>query len=713
MGKASRKKEDQTTTPSPFPYPVPTSSPEIGFLPLRLRYILLILAIITTITYSNTFHASFQFDDSSNIIENLKIRKISNFFDLSGARSIGYLSFALNYYFGKLDVFGYHLVNLIIHITNGFLVYSLVLLLIRSATWSHDIDTRIDRGSSSPSNKGDDLQSTLTDSPLMTASWIAWITALLFAVHPIQTQAVTYIVQRFTSLATLFYLVTIVSYLKWRIAGSTRQKSRFIWYGLALLATAFAMKTKEISFTLPFMILLIEMVFFRPIVKKQWAFLTPFILTLLIIPLSHPEVMGEAEAGFAKQTMSISRQDYLFTQFRVIMTYLRLLLIPNHQNLDYDFPIFHSFFHPVVFSSFLFLSCLFALGVFLSFTPRWISVREDPYPRLIGFGFLWFFLALSVESSFIPISDVIFEHRLYLPSIGFFMSITMIGHRVFLILPPRTKIDGQFSGPSLRTLINLSVPMILLSLAVLTYQRNLVWQSRITLWNDVVTKSYNKARPHNALGFAYADQGQMEEAIEEYNLAIEIQPNYTLAYNNLGIAYKALGRTEDSLMAYNKAISLQPASVKPHYKAKPHYNLGIAYKDLEQYDEAEKEFRAALDLKKDFPEAHFNLGLVYEKTGRMKEAVSEYQTGLRLNPEDAMAHYRLGNLWSDQGNLKEAVMEYKEAIASNPDYSPPRFRLGVAYEDLAQLDKAIEQYQEAIDINPDDALSHNNLGGAL
>jgi len=384
----------QITPPSFFLWP--------NDFPVRSLAVLLLLSLLAALIYSNTFSIPFQFDDADNIVQNPQVKDLANFFDLSGSRYVGFLSFALNYSVGGLQVFGYHLVNLIIHIVNGFLVYSLVLLLFKAESQHSPLTTH--------------------DTQLTMVPWIALAAAMLFVVHPIQTQAVTYIVQRFASLVALFYLLTVVCYLKWRLASSEAQR-RSLWYWGAVLFTVLAMKTKENSFTLPFMILLVEAVFFRSATRRRWIALIPFLLTLPIIPLSHPGAMGEGEAGFAQGTAEISRSDYLFTQFRVIVTYIRLLFLPIGQNLDYDYPIYHSILEPVVVLSFLFLLSIFVLSLFVIFDSR--PTAQNSHLRLMGFGIVWFFLTMSIESSIIPLKDVIFEHRLYLPSVGFFMALSI------------------------------------------------------------------------------------------------------------------------------------------------------------------------------------------------------------------------------------------------------------------------------------------------
>jgi tetratricopeptide (TPR) repeat protein len=675
--------------------------------------VLILLSLLATLIYSNTFSSPFHLDDMSNIVQNLKIRDLSNFIDFSGSRYIGFLSFALNYYFGGLEVFGYHLVNLLIHITNGFLVYLLVLLLFRSAH----------------------------DSQSLSAPWIALVTALLFVAHPIQTQAVTYIIQRLASLAALFYLLAVVAYLKWRMVPPGL-RSRYGWYAVALLSTVLAMKTKENSFTLPFMLLLVEGIFFRPITLKKGMALIPFLLTLPIIPLARADRLGEAEVGLlVRQTDIIPMPDYLFTQFRVIVTYLRLLLFPIHQNLDYDYPVYHSLFHPAVFFSFLLLFGLFALAVYLlirSQRPSSLSQLSTQDSKLISFGILWFFLALSVESSVIPIRDVIFEHRLYLPSIGFFLASTVCvfsSHRALEAGRPRGDILSFLARP---TALGILVFLILMLLAVATYQRNRVWKNDLTLWEDVVSKAPGKARGHNGLGAAYQTMGRSKAAIQEYQTAVRLIPNYLEPHYNLGLVYQSLGRFEEAIQEYQTVLRLNPDFFEAHsnlgivYKhlgrfekaiqeyeraltLNPQYvsayiNLGSAYHAQGRFEEAARNYREALRLSPDFLEAHNNLGLVYQSLGRFEEAIQEYQTVLRLNPDFFEAHSNLGIVYKHLGRFEKAIQEYERALTLNPQYVSAYINLGSAYHAQGRFEEAARNYREALRLDPDSILAHINLG---
>jgi hypothetical protein len=374
---------------------------------------LLSIVIVGAIVYSNTLNASWHFDDTVAITENWSLRDLKGCFNsiFAANRSVGFFTFAVNYHFDKLNVVGYHLVNIAIHILNALLVYSLVILTLKTPVMA---------------------KSRLASH----ARFLALASGLIFVSHPIQTQAVTYIVQRFASLATLFYLLSLVLFVRARL--SIIQGKNFfsplhlVCYLLSLFSAFLAMHTKEIAFTLPFIICLYEFFFLESSFrswKKRLLYLLPFILTFAVIPANlgmlgkiekKPlgDVIGEIREQVQETTL-ISRKDYLLTQFNVIVTYIRLLFLPVNQNLDYDYPIARSLFQFPTFISFLFLLGILVLAIYLF-----------RIARLASFAIFWFFITLSVESSIIPIRDVIYEHRVYLPSVGFVILMAIFLHEV-------------------------------------------------------------------------------------------------------------------------------------------------------------------------------------------------------------------------------------------------------------------------------------------
>jgi tetratricopeptide (TPR) repeat protein len=653
----------------------PQKPDNAGFMQRTLVQILLI-AVLGFLAYSNTFHSPFQWDEKSQILENPLIKdpggpgSHAEGYAYNPRRFIGYLTFALNYQAGRFDVAGYHIVNLVVHIANAILVYFLVILVFRTPS----------------------MQRAAGSSPALSPVLIALFSALLFVSHPLQTQAVTYVVQRFTSLATLFYLFSIVSYVNSRLTpsmSSSKHRS-FLWYSLSFVSAVAAMQTKEIAFTLPVVIVLCELMFFEGEFKKRVLFLIPLLSTMLIIPLglagtagSFGDLLSDLGRGTSLQT-NLPRWDYLMTEMRVIITYIRLLFVPMGQNLDYDYPTYHSLFTLPVFVSFVFLLSVFGLVAYLLHASRAARLKPAPfapYYRFIGFGIVWFFVTLSVESSIIPIVDVIFEHRIYLPSAGAFAAITT----GVLLMAGRLRIE--------RLVVSVLV-VTTLAISGVTYARNNVWKSEIGLWEDVVRKSPHKARPHNNLGYLYFEEGRREEALREYQTALRINPRYADAHNNLGNVYYLQGRTDDALREFQAALK-----INPEY-ADAHNNLGSVYYSQGRSDEAIREFQAALKVNPHFAGAHFNLGLVYSAQVRLEEAIREFQAALRINPEHADVHNNLGSVYYLQGRTDDALREFQAALKIKPDHAGAHFNLALAYSSQDRIDEALREIQAALKINP-------------
>ena len=576
---------------------------------------LLILAAAAVAIYSNTFQVPFLWDDLTSITENPVIKNLENFFlnargyEFNPRRFVGYLTLAFNYSIGGLDVTGYHVVNLAIHIINSLLLYALILLTFRTPA--------VRTSALSPH-----------------AGLLALCAALLFVVHPIQTQAVTYIVQRLTSLTALFYLLSLCLYAQWRLAREehpAQGRKGLPLYIFSLITIVLAMKTKEIAFTLPVMVVLYEFCFFR---QRKLISLVPVLLTLAIIPFSLINIAKPVGvvlsdvSEITKVQAQISRWDYLLTQFTVITTYIRLLFLPVNQNLDYDYPVYESFWAVPVLLSFLFLLALVVLGVYLFVRSGWRQGEGRGGSRLAAFGVFWFFIALSVESSVIPIIDPIFEHRVYLPSAGFFIAFAT-GLAVMV-----QKVNSGAAAKGIAAVVITAVVV----LGGATYARNGVWQSETALWEDVVEKSPLKARPHNNLGSFYDKQGRSEEAVREILTAIQLKPDNDYAYYNLGIAYTGLGRIDDAIEAYRTAIRINPRS------ARAYNNLGILYGRQRQMDDAVQAFLKAIEINPDYVEGHHNLGVTYRVQGRLDEAAGEFRTVLSLNPDHAGARKNLESL---------------------------------------------------------------------
>jgi len=555
--------------------------------------------------YINTFHCSFQFDDRVFIIDNIAIRNIANLQSLWNyypCRFITFVSLALNYHFGQLNVFGYHLFNLAIHLSAALLVWWLVHLTLSCPVMKNNKITKH-------------------------AEMIALFSGLVFVSHPLQTEAVTYIWQRSTSMAAMFYLASLCLYVKSRLLRhSQREGSETIFYAGSLLAAISAMFTKENAITLPLVILLYENFFLfkkgvRGSLKCPQAAI-PFLCTLLIIPLTMIFNTGTAP----KEAVNIPPFDYLMTQFRVMLTYIRLLIVPINQNLDYDYPIVKNIFEPPVLLS---ISCL---GLIV-----WSAKRLFANYRLISFSICWFFLTLLPESSLLPLQDVIFEHRLYLP---------MAGYSIFLVSGLYYLLEKHTFKSTACVLL-----VIITWYSCLTFQRNSVWKNEMTMLNDVIQKSPHKERPLNNRGLIFSTQGKLPQAIADFTKAIEINPTYTNAYINRGFMYNKQGDFNLAILDYSRAIEINPR----------------------------------------LPEALIDRGNVFLKLGNTQQALSDFQNAVTLTPDNpyfADTYFDLGYIYYKQGNFIQAVSNYSKVIRINPNDTQAYNNRAVAYFQLKDYDRS-------------------------
>lgn len=598
------------------------------------------VSLLAIIIYSGTINYPFMFDDGMYIVNNPDIRDLSNFWPPFGTRYLTLLSFALNFKLGGLNTFGYHAVNIAVHAANAVLVFNLVRLIFRTPLMAGSESIAFNAG--------------------LAAS-------VLFAVHPVETQAVTYITQRFASLTALFYLVSVTAFLKWRFSSREGLRAK-AFYAAALISAVLAQFTKETGFTLPFMIILLEFAFFEG-GPRRFIPVIPFLLVLLIVPIMilapGPGAAGFVSdwnrAGQIQDLKGLSSYIYFLTEQRVILTYLRLLILPVNQNLDYDYPIAGSVTEPGVLIPLVFNTALFLSAVF--FLAR--SKRKGNGPGVAAsFGMLWFFITLSIESSFIPIYDVIFEHRVYLPSVGAFIAFSALLFSLTRYLREKAGVKASAGALTVIFLVITGLP-----LSAAAYKRNLVWQDEVSMWSDVAGKSPGKARAHNNLGHAYFTAGRVDEAIGEFGAALKISPLNAEAHYNLGNAYYKKRMLTEAVSEYRKAIS-----IKENY-AEAHYNLGNAYKNLGMMDEAISEFKAAVEAEPGKLNARSNLGLAYLSTGRVGEAIVQFKTVIELQPQSPWAHNNLGLAYSDLGRVEEAEYEFRTALEIKPDFEDARNNL--------------------------------------
>ena len=630
--------------------------------------VLIVAAAI--LAYWSATDAPFMYDDRWFIVDNPAVKDPAKL-HFSASRYVTLLTFALNYAATGTNPFGYHLVNLLIHIINGMLVWALVVVI-------YDTPAMKGAGVGAPS-----LWRTRSEGVARGGRgekyFIALAAALLFTAHPVQTQAVTYITQRFTSLAALFYLLSVVCYIWARLGGGRRPATATAYVG-AVVAARLAMKTKEISVTLPATLLLFEYALFPAAAGKTWVewkrrflLLTPFLAAALIVPFTFlyyghhgaPAGMGAAEAALLSEQLrdvtGLSARAYLFTQFPVLTTYIRLLFYPHPLHFIYDYPVYTSFFHLHVVLSFVFLSTilLFAVALLVMFS-RGGSSRDgskkgrSALALLASISILWFFITISVESTVIPIKAVIAEHRLYLPSVGAFVAVSCLLASIFFRPPKRRYFTVQSA------LCLILVLTVVLSAA--TFKRNKAWQDGVTFWTTEARYSPGRADVLNNLGAALWRAGRYDDAVESYRRALLIWPGYANAHNNLGVALMAAGDYEGAVGEYMTAIMYDAN------KAEAYHNMGLAYETKGHLKRAAAEYRRALVLRPDYIGARISLGIAIGNLGDLGGAAREFKRAIVLDGENPKAHYHLGVAMRETGDAAGAEAEFERALEIDPDF---------------------------------------------
>lgn len=578
----------------------------------------LLIALSAVVIYSNSFDCVFHFDDREHILEDFSIRDLTHFSKINtwsdiNSRPLSKFTFALNYKIHKISEFGYHLVNLIIHIISGIFVFLLVdwILFLLSKDDINNIRNR---------------------------KIISLFSALIFVAHPLQTQAVTYIIQRMTSLAGMFYLISIYTYARGRFSHTQNETiSRpLAFYILSIISGLLALFCKQNAVTFPAAMLLFEFFFVRDKEEKHYWRYTIILFALI----SSIFLVIVTTGNLPREVDSISRGDYLITQFKVIVMYIQLLVFPINQNLEHDFPVSHSLWDFKVMGSMIFILLIIYIGI-------WFYRRD----KGISFGIFWFFLTLSVESSIIPIRDVIVEHRLYLPMFGFSIAITGLLSRIF----SRKRFDYLIA----------LLTVVVLAFGIAAYNRNKIWKTSNSLWSDVVKKSPNKVRVYNNMGNTLLESGNLTGALANFNRVLNNTSRedeiYTYALYNVGYVFFKMGDYVKSNEIFKSVLEIEPE----HLKAL--INLGIIAENISEYDSAIKYYRRAHEIQPEDGTFLYNLGNVYLMKGEYDTSISYYMKTIEIIPEHAISMHNMGICYFEKGDLDNAIKYLRKALELMPN----------------------------------------------
>ena len=600
------------------------------------RIVLLLFLIVGFLIYSNTFDVPAQYDDY-HIFVNRSFDNLLQGAPFANTRLVADLTFAFNKWLSGPEVFSYHMVNLIIHICTAFLVYQLLFQILSFCGDRNALQYSSSNGTTKYAFPSlDDLH-----------FWPAFFGGLIFLIHPLATQAVTYVTQRYTSLATLFYTASIVFYLKARRITSDRQQQpdrrdskppflepyHLCWYTLSVLMAVLAMYTKEMSLTLPAVLVLTEFFFVQPNLEnvgKRSLYLLPLLATGLIIPYWHlPAIHGpqatadvvrilplldgpQATANVVKILPSwgqynLTRSTYFFSQLGVIWnTYLKLLVFPHGLSVEHDFFVSNSLLQPITFAASL---GLLSLAV--------IVVATLKNRRLVAFSIIWFFVTISVTSSFIPNNIFVAEHRVYLPMIG--LSFLTAG------------IYRYWEKP--RLFWSIAIPIVLL-LSTVTFMRNLIWKDDVTLWRDALAKAPGLSRPYNNYAVALTHAGRFDEAIAAYQKVL-VMPNKPFKRSDM-----------EKLLAM--------------------HNIPKVYADKGMYQEALRRYQALIGLYEEKTMIDpFSLSTVYLGMGGKKTVIDPFSL--------AAVYLAMANVFADAKQYEKALDAYQKSLEFIP-YNDKRLR---------------------------------------
>lgn len=539
-----------------------------------------LLCLATAAIYGHTLDVPLVFDDVANIEQNaaLDVETLS-WSELAEAawgsrdndRPLAYASFALNHALFGRDLAAYHVVNIGIHLAAGIVVYFLTLVTLSLGV------------ASDQSNDSRRL-----------SRWGALVAAAVFLVHPLQTQAVTYTVQRMTSLAALFYLLALLLY-----AVGRQQKNRpvrvVLWL-VALVSWILALGSKQIAATLPVAILLYELYFFRELSwqrsRRRLAWLlVPAAAVLGVVAAYYVDgdLGSRLERGYALRDFTLGER--LMTQPRVVVHYLSLIVFPSPARLSllHSIETSRSLYEPATAAALLFVITLAAMAVMSARRWRWLS-----------FAIAWFLVHLAIESTVLPL-EMIYEHRLYLPLFGFAL---LGGYGV---------VRGASWWP--RTATGLVVATLLL-LATATHLRNDVWRDPIGLWNDVLAKNPHafpeaaaqRNRAFNNRGRVYARSGDFRRAQRDFSDALAIDPHDLRAIFNRGLAHRALGNLPQARADFSRAIDLAEATANPLTQG--YLQRAIVARQLGDYPAALADLARTLELAPRLGEAHRQLAWI-------------------------------------------------------------------------------------------------------
>lgn len=609
--------------------------------PVRWQIVLLLLAGLAA--YHNSFYGAYVFDDIPAIRENPTIRTLwplttplSPPSDTGvGGRPLANFSFALNHALGGGDVRGYHAANLLLHLGSTLLLYGLV-----RRTWRER------------------------------TGWSAWSVALLWAVHPLTTAAVSYISQRTELLMGFMYFLTLYAFA--RGAASRRR----VWYAVSVAACGLGMMSKEVMVTAPLVVLLYDRTFAAGSFRAAWTQRRGYYLALaatwLVLAWLLTGGLSQRSVGFG---LGVSPWTYALASAQAVLLYLKLAFWPAPLVFDYG-PVY-----PITTAA-----SLAALAVVLTLV-GW-TARALRRSTTAGFLAAAFLLLLAPTTSVVPVAEQpIAENRMYLPLAVVVIATAVAAHRALRRPAPVVAFAAVAA----------------LGLGALTVTRNTDYRSATALWADTVSKRPQNPRARFNYGQQLLRLDRAAEAEQEFRAALRLKPLDPRMHFSLGTALLDGRQPGPAATAFREAARLDPRY------ASAWYNLGLALRRADNAAAALEPLEQALALQPDFTAAHVEVGNVHFQLDRPAQAIAAYERALQLDPAQADARYNAGSACLELGRIAEAVAHLGEAVRLQPDDPEIRNHHGAALLRAGRVAEAIAAFEQALRLKPDYADARDNL----
>ncbi len=574
----------------------------------------LVLAVVTFAAYQPTWHAGFIWDDDSHVTKNLNLRSLHGlhqiwFEPLADQQyyPLQLTSFWIEYHLWGLQPFGYHAVNVLLHVLNALLLWMVLQQL--------EIPG-------------------------------AWLAAAIFAIHPVQVESVAWVSELKNLLSTTFYLGALLAFFRFRpLSGKARPGApawRFYWLAIALFVCALLSKT--VACSLPAVLVLLLWWKRGRVERQDFGVLSPMFLLGITLGLM-TAWLEKHHVGASGPEWSLSFLQRCLLAGRALWFYAGKLVWPHPLTFIYprweiDARVAWQYVFP--------LAALVVLIVLWLLRSR---VGRGPLVAVLCFGgtlvpALGFFDVFPFRFSYVA------DHFQYLACIGLISLAVSTGTTI-------CKRAGQWG----RNWGTVAAAVLLLVLAVSTWRQTRIYQDVETLWRDTLAKNPQCWMAHTNLGDVFLREGRVSDAIGQYEQVLRINPDYAEAHFNLGIALAQTGKIEEAIAHYEQALR-----INPDY-AEAHNNLGTALIRVSKVSEAIAQYEQALRINPDYANVHNNLGIVLAQTGKVEEAIAHYGQALRINPDYAEAHYNLGNALAQVGRVPEAIVQYEQALRIKADFT--------------------------------------------